>query len=90
MVKLSDIIEKLSDIQLKTLHVPTHIIVSKKTADELVDQYSEIVKSDADMVYQVGSSFSLRDVGDFLGVGIAVSILKLDGFKILEEVTPNS
>lgn len=90
MVKLSDIIEKLSDIQLKTLRVPTHILVSKKTADELLDQYSDIVNSDADMVYQVGESFNLRDVGDFLGVNIAISIFKLDGFKILEEVTSNS
>jgi hypothetical protein len=86
MVKLSDIIEKITDIELRTLSVPSHVLVSKKTAQDLVDQYLELLKSDADMVYQSDDSCDLQDVGDFLGVSIVISLYRLDGFKVLEEI----
>lgn len=91
MVKIGNILESLSIIHTRTLRNPTHIIVSNYVADDLVNQYNELANSDADMVYQYGErKYDIRDVGDFLGVQIAVSTTNTDGFKILEEVTPDS
>ena len=91
MVRLSDIIRKLTDIQLGTLRDPTHILVSEAMAADLLDQYNELVNSDASTVYELGErSHTLEDVGDFLGVRIVYSKFKIHDFKVLEEITPDS
>lgn len=91
MIRLSDILERLNQIQTRTLRTPTHLLISEKMIGDLVSQYNELANSDADSVYQYGEkAYSVEDVESFFGVQIVISRHKKDEFKILEEVTPDS
>ena len=88
MVKLSDILEKVTDISIKTLRKPTHVCISKFSADNITNQYKELCHSNADLVYSEDyNKITLSDVGDFLGVKILISEMNSYEFEILEEIT---
>jgi len=91
MIRLGDIVEKISAICSQTLRTPTHIVISQKTANALVDQYNELANSDADTVYELGlREYTIKDVGYFLGLSIILSTTNYDDFRIFEEITPDS
>lgn len=91
MVRLSDILHRLRDIQVRTLKNPTHVLIPENVVDDLVSQYGELAHSNADSVYEFEDQhFTILDVGDLLGLKIITTIEHLDDFKVLEEVTLDS
>ena len=91
MIKLSDILEVLSLIESRTLRIPTHIAIGEKSLTSLVNQYNDMVNSDADSVFQVGEKkYDEYDLEGFFGVKIVISKNMKDEFKVLEEITPYS
>ena len=91
MVRLGNILERLNEIEVKTVRKPTHLAVSKEVSKDLVSQYNVIASSDADLVFQLGElDYDIDDVSSFLGVNICISKMPLNEFKILEELTSDS
>lgn len=90
MIRLDNILRKIVDIETHTLRKPTHVALSQKNAEDLISQYGEIVKSDADSIYQYDEDYTIEDVGDFLGISILIYTRNINDFKILEEVTTDS
>lgn len=91
MVRLSDILEKINEIETKTLRKATHICISRVTAENITNQYKEICESNADLIYaEEYNKVELEDVGDFLGVRILIAPMTSYEFKVLEEITPYS
>lgn len=94
MVRIDDILEQIRSIGTMTLREPTHLIVSRRTADGLLVQYQELAEQDFDLLLEHGGTYGkepdIWDVGDFLGLTMIISPIAGNGFKILEEVTTNS
>jgi hypothetical protein len=81
----------IREIETSTLRKATHVAVSENTAFNLVNQYSELVNSDAELIYSVGEKkCNILDVSDYLGATVLITLDDKDDFKILEEVTSYS
>lgn len=91
MVRIDDILERVRLIATTTLRDPSHLVISRGTAEGLLEQYTRLAEDDFDLLLEHGGKFgkepTIWDVGDFLGMTLIISPIAGDGFKILEEIT---